>query len=157
LLISVSALLTSAEKLSAQTGADWTWMEDNYSHVLNDLTPANLASVKASYRWGNNRVGIEYAFWIGNDFGDAPYPLRSYLSAYVAMADSASIYNQMLDMHLRNHQEDAQSLEEKIKVKRWSFTEMSCPAVKSQFEKLQGISFAVPKFSDVIVVDACSS
>lgn len=38
-----------------------------------------------------------------------------------------------------------------IKLRRWDLTEMKCPAIKDQFEKLQKLQFKLPQFDAIVL------
>ena len=83
----------------------------------------------------------EYWFRIGYDGNTAGYGLQPFLSAHVSVADTSSIYEQLMGIHRGDPQEDVVSMTKKVKLKRWDVNEASCPPIKKQIADLQQLQF----------------
>ena len=60
------------------------------------------------------------------------------------VADSGSIYDQLMRMHRGNEQEDAASMSKQIRLKTWDFNETSCPPIKKQLGEFQQLQSKPP-------------
>jgi hypothetical protein len=137
---------------SAQSEADWDWVNKHFGKALHDLFPnEQRAGMYVAYRSHRDLYTNtpEYSFLIGRDA--AEIGLQPYLSAHVRQADSTSVYDQMMDMHRKAPNTSAEDVQKAVRVKVWDLTEMSCPAVKSQFVKFRRLRLATPQFDVVII------
>jgi hypothetical protein len=91
----------------------------------------------------------EYSFVISRSAQKAGQ--ADHLTAIVRIADSSSIYQQMLKLHRATPERDAESLQGDIKLASWTLTEIDCPAIKVQFGKLQKLRMKPPE-SRLIVI-----
>lgn len=145
-------MLTTA---AARIDTDSSWMIQNYGPALDALMPVReRVGMHVSYRSHHDLYMnvIEYSFVLGYDRNPEGLGLQRDLSAHVKMADAISIFDQMLKLHTDNPQEEASSIQQKVRLKAWDLTERTCPAIKTQFREFQAVRFGPPRF-DVVIVD----
>jgi len=75
--------------------------------------------------------------------------------AVVRIADGASIYKQLVQLHALYPSETFGDIEKQVRIKTWSLEEKTCPAVRIQAAKFQSMRVKVP-FSPDLVLDAPS-
>jgi hypothetical protein len=150
LLLSFSAGLS----VSAQTSADWDWMSSHFPKALDDLFPIderNGADVAYRSHRDLHTDVTEYSFVIGTKKSDTVSGLPRYLAAQVREAESASVYDQMMALHRKSPSRSAEDIQKDVHVKKFKVTEMNCPAIRTQFAKLQQLRLALPPFDLVII------
>jgi hypothetical protein len=110
------------------------WADERFPSVLSNLLPFEKEA-KVSFRTYRDLYTevLEYSCSISwkQDGG---------VEAVIRMADSVSLYDQMVVMHKKNPDEPIESIKRKLKVKEFRLTEKICPAVKSRlllFGRLQ--------------------
>jgi hypothetical protein len=139
---------------TAQTDADWDWMRENFGPALDALMPVHEATgmyvVYRSHHSLDTKV-IEYSFVLGYGPKTDEPGLQRDPSGHVRMADSISIYDQMMKMHRDNPQEAAASIRQKVRIKAWDFSEHTCPAIQSQMRKFRAVRFGPPDFWMIIL------
>src|SRR5215470_179629 len=126
--------------LSAQSDADWDWMTDHFPKALNDFFPIDQRyNVDVAYRSHRDlHTDVpEYSFVIGPKNSDTVSGLPRYLAAQVREAESASVYDQMMALHRKFPNRSADDIQKDVRVKKLKLTEMNCPAIRTQFSKLQ--------------------
>lgn len=137
-------------QLKSQTEADWEWTNKEFSSVLDSLMPLQKnGGVYITYRANRDLYTStpEYWFTIGREPNERGPGLHPYLSAHVRVAQPISIYDQIMAIHRAEPATtDMTVVQNRIKFQKADFTELSCPAVKSQTEKLKTIA---PKLPDV--------
>jgi hypothetical protein len=136
----------------SQTKDDWTWMSDHFQSAFTDLMPIKRSNgAYIGYRSHRDLYTeiLEYSFVIEYDPKEVAPGQITLTSAQVREADSISIYDQMMKMHRRNPQEDAASIEKKVKLKTWDLTEAACPALGTQFAKFRQLSLQMPSFEEM--------
>lgn len=157
LLLAVSLMWFSSPQVNSQTRAEWEWTNKEFASLLDALMPLQSNSgVFVAYRANRDFVTStpEYWFTIGREPSESQSGLRPYLSAHVRVAQPVSIYSQIMAIH---HAEpsttDNAVIKNKIRLQRADLTEMRCPAVKSQLEKLKNIAPKLPDISgDYIII-----
>jgi hypothetical protein len=120
--------------------------------ILNDLVPMKAeGGLYLSYRSHRSLYTDvpEYGFFIGYEPRHNEPGLQEFLTARVHIADAVSIYDQLMKMHRAKPDESAESIQHKLKVKIWTLTEKTCPAIQEQFSKFQKLSIQVPAFDEV--------
>jgi len=131
---------------ASQTEADWTWTNEHFGSLLDALMPLqSTGGLYVTYRANRDYVTSipEYWFRIGYDFNEKQgYGLHNFFSAHVRIASPNSIYDQLMALH-RSAQKPA-NFKAHIKVRSYDFTEMNCPAIKSQMEKFQRLQTKMP-------------
>lgn len=150
LVIALGATLIYPQAKSwSQTEADdWNWINEHFKPAFTDLMPIEQDSGMyigyRSHRDLHTEV-LEYSFVIENapKQTDAGITLAS---AHIRQADTVSIYDQMMKMHRSNPREDAASIQKKVKLKSWDLTDLTCPALGTQFAKFPKLSVQMPSF-----------
>ncbi len=96
----------------------------------------------------------EYWFLIGRESNEGGHGLHSYLSARVRIAQPLSILGQLMAIHREEPTvEDTTDLQKRVKLQTSDFTEMNCPAIKNQMDKLERLSAKMPAVDgDVIII-----
>lgn len=138
----------------AQTNADWDWVNEHFTKTLDELFPIEQPTgTYIAYRSHRDLYTeiLEYSFVIGYDPAEKGSGLQPYLTAHVRIADSVSLYNQLMALHRARPSQAVKALQSKLRVRRWDLTEKQCPAVRSTFVQFQQLHFAAPHF-DVIVL-----
>ena len=130
-------LLSANEGISAQTIADWEWMDKHFELALDSLMPLHENSgfyiAYRAHRDLHTDVPEEW-FTIGYERNADGRGLQQTLSAHVIAPDSSSIYTQLMRLHLNNTNEDAASMIKEIKLKRWDSNERDCPIIRKEVE-----------------------
>lgn len=134
--------------LNSQTDAQWTWSSEHFSSVLDALMPLQRRSgMYVSYRANRDYATNtpEYWFMIGHEPREKGYGLNPYLSAHVGLADPVSIYDQLMAIHGKDPTiQGAKLILDRIKLRKFDFTEMNCPAMKEQLERLKNLPVKLP-------------
>lgn len=146
--------ISNTALLCAQSLADWDWVNSHFNQVLHDLFPVEeRAGVYIAYRSHRDlhTEVPEYSFILGYVAATKGTGLNAYLTAKVREADSVSVYDQMMKLHRSAPTSPAADIQKQLRVRAFDLTEMSCPAVKTQFVKFQQVAMTAPKF-DVIVL-----
>ena len=147
LLIMLSLFSSGSERPYRE--ADYDWASAHFYPVLDELMPLKGApGTYVIYRAHSESLRPEYWFSIGYDQNQDRHGLQKYLSAHVRMADTNSIFDQILRAHHSEPGREMASIQKGLKLKAFELTEMSCPAIKDQVEKLENIQTSVPKFHD---------
>jgi uncharacterized protein YlaN (UPF0358 family) len=124
--------------------------------VLDNLMPIkDPVGMYVGYRSVRDYVTseLEYSFVIGYAPDKRGYGLDRSLSAHVRMADSVSVHDQIMKIHIAAPAEDAGSIQQGIKLKVANLTEESCPAIRTQMNKLQQLDFRIPSIkTDEIII-----
>lgn len=109
-----------------------------------------------SYRANRDYVTStpEYWFMIGLEPSAKGYGLHRYLSAHVRLAQPTSIYDQLMAIHRAEPAtRDTTTLQNRIKIQNWDFTEMTCPAIKDQLGKLESLAARLPDINrDYVII-----
>jgi hypothetical protein len=145
-LLCVMLLLFSPVVLAPQTDAGWTWLTENFHKALDDTLPIQRdCSNCVSYRsYESLQVGdVEYSLLIT--------PTGKGYIAHIRMPDKLPLGRQLLAMHQKQKEKTLTSMESELKFKDWNLAEARCPAVKSQYEKLQSLRVSLP--SNTIMMD----
>ncbi len=146
LLVLASLVSWSSERPFSQ--ADWDWTYKHFHPVLDELMPMQGTAAYVVYRAHSESGVPEYWFVIGYDPNQGGHGLQKYLSAHVRIAESQSIFEQIMRAHRSEPQEDIASIEKRIKLRTFDLNEMTCPAMKEQVEMLEKVQVDVPKFHD---------
>ena len=145
-------------KLNSQTETEWRWTNKQFGPVLDALMPLQRAGggVYVTYRANRDYVTSvpEYWFLIGREPNEGGYGLHPYLSAHVRIAQSVSVYDQLMAIHREEPAvEDTTNLQKRVKLQTSDFTEMNCPAIKDQMDKLKRLSAKLPAVDgDFIII-----
>ncbi|MDX2042651.1 MAG: hypothetical protein SF097_15625 [Acidobacteriota bacterium] len=130
----VTFICALALPASAQTQQDWDWVNKHFYDVLNELMPFDDYSLGyRSYRdlYTNE---LERSFFFNGD------PFYQNLNATFRIADKVSVYDQMMELHRKKPTTTISEIKANLKIKEWQFSQSSCPAIKTQFEKFFRLS-----------------
>jgi hypothetical protein len=96
----------------------------------------------------------EYWFLIGREPNEKGYGLHAYLSAHVRVAQPVSIYDQLMAIHREDPAvQDTTNLQKRVKLQASDLTEMNCPAIKDQMDKLKKFPAKLPAVDgDFIII-----
>jgi hypothetical protein len=150
------AITFSSGVCASQTEADWTWTNKHFGPLLDALMPLQSSGgLYVTYRANRDYVTSipEYWFRIGYEFNQKRgYGSQNFFSAHVRIASPNSIYDQL--MALRRSDPAAQETDNfkaRIKLRSYDFTEMNCPAIKSQMEKFQKLQTKMPEMNGNVI------
>ena len=147
LLIPLSFFSLSSERPFSQADSDWTYK--HFYPVLDELMPLQgTAGAYVVYRAHSESDIPEYWFVIGYDPNQDGHELQKYLSVHVRVADTHSVFGQIMRAHRSEPREDIASIEKRIELRTFELNEMTCPAIKDQVEILEKLQVNVPKFHD---------
>jgi hypothetical protein len=145
-----------SRRLSSQTKADWEWTNQHFGRLLDTLMPMERrGGLYVSYRANRDYVTStpEYWFMIGLEPSAKGSGLHPYLSAHVRLAQPTSIYDQLMAIHRAEPAtQDTTTIQNRIKIKSWDFTEMTCPAIKDQLGKLKNLPARFPDINRGYVI-----
>lgn len=130
---------------------DWDWVNQHYRGILNELVPMKAqVGLYLSYRSHRDLYTevLEYGFLIGNEPRLNEPGLQEFLTAHIYIADTVSVYDQLMKMHRAKPDESAESIQHKIKVETWSLSEKTCPVIQEQFSKFKKLSIQPPAFDE---------
>jgi hypothetical protein len=95
----------------------------------------------------------EYWFKIGYEPSEKGHGLNPFLSAHARLAEPASIYDQLMAIHREEPAvQDIQVIQNRIKLRKFDFTEMDCPAIKGEMEKLKNLPAKLPDINGSSVI-----
>jgi hypothetical protein len=95
----------------------------------------------------------EYWFMIGVERADKEPGSRPYLVARVRVSQPVSIYDQLMAIHRENPSVQDTVLEKSVRFQSFDLTEMNCPAIKVQIEKLKSLPVQLPDMNlDYIIL-----
>jgi hypothetical protein len=119
------------------------WIDENRETVLTSLLPF-----------------VEYADVSFRVYGDAERDVLEYscsmkwnwttkeVEAVIRLADSTSLYYQVVDLHRKNPTWTIEQVKKHLKVKEWHLTNQSCPVLKERFLKFGRLCFPVETEDD---------
>ena len=120
ILIAACMCLLVCLPCSAQTEEDFEWVGRHFTSALNEFLPIELetgANVGfRSHRDLYNNV-FEYSFILSKD-----YPTNR-VTAVVKMADSITLYDQLMALHRRNPSASYENLKSQLRIREWRFSE----------------------------------
>jgi hypothetical protein len=129
-------------------------MSSHFPKALDDIFPIDESSgADVAYRSHRDlHTDVpEYSFVIATKNSDTVSGLPRYLAAQVREADSTSVYDQMMALHRKFPNRSADDIQRDVHVRKLKLTEMNCPAIRTQFSKLQELRLAMPQFDVVIL------
>jgi hypothetical protein len=137
-LAATGLFLMACQVCLAQEEKDRVWMHDHFPPVLDELLPIEKQAV-VSFRSQREL----YTDMLEYSCSFMKPSVNGRVEAVVRMADTISLYDQMMALHLMNPAASAASLKSQLKAKQWRLTEGSCPSVKVQFEKYEKLRLPV--------------
>lgn len=133
---------------SAQTEEDFNWVGRYHSAALREFLPieqeAGTNIAFRSHQSFYNNV-LEYSFILSKD-----YPTNQ-VTVVVRMADSITLYDQLLALHRRNPSASYESLKSQLRIREQLFSEADCPAIKSLFDRFSQLRFRPPS-ADLLIL-----
>ena len=118
------------------------WVESRFNGVLEEFLPIEEFELGyRSYRDLHTDV-LEYSFGFNRNWNEK----RIYV--VMRMADSVSLYDQMMLIHRKNSSDTLEVIKKKLKVKEWRLDDKSCPAVKSSYDEFFRQSLLMMTASD---------
>jgi hypothetical protein len=118
----------------AQKDEDWLWVDKHFQDVLTELLPIEETFLGyRSYRDLYTDV-LEYSFIFKRE------PNDNRLFLIVRMADSVSLYDQMMALHMKNRSENIKSIKKKLRVKEWRVDDLSCAPLKTAHDEFYNLS-----------------
>jgi hypothetical protein len=126
----------------AQDTADWDWVDKYFYSVLEELLPLErYAEVSLRSHRDLYRDTLEYSFsFIRNQDGS--------LEVIVRMADSVSLYDQIMTAHRMNPAESIETIKKNLKVRQRQLNEKSCPLIRNLYAKYEGLTVPVLSAKD---------
>jgi len=137
---------------SRYTEADNRWVFSHFNSVLKTLLPIdNGEDEHIGYRVAYDFLvdAAEYSFVIEHTPLIPREGSPDVVRAYVRMADTNSIYRQMLEAHASHPQDDLAAIERGIRLRTWKLSEATCPAIRLRFAAFQEIHFKAPRLSAI--------
>jgi len=154
--VAVVVFLCTTERLNPQTQADWDWTNKKFDSVLDASMPMQKdGGLYVSYRANKDFYTStpEYWFMIGVERTEKQSGSRPYLTAHVRVAQPVSIYDQLMTIHRENPSIQDTVLEKSVGFQSFDLTEMTCPAIKVQIEKLKSLPVQLPDMNlDYIIL-----
>jgi len=118
----------------AQKDEDWLWMDDHFQDVLTELLPIEETFLGyRSYRDLYTDV-LEYSFIFKREAND------NRLFLVIRMADSVSLYDQMMALHMKNRSEHIKSIKKKLRVKERRVDDLACAPLKTAHDEFYNLS-----------------
>ncbi|HYE73953.1 MAG TPA: hypothetical protein VEF04_11515 [Blastocatellia bacterium] len=114
---------------------DHEWVSHHFFTVLDEFLPVS-GDDSLSYRSYQDLYTsvLEYSLVFNKNLKD------NRVDVVVRMADSISIYDQLMSLHRKNPAESIESLKKKLKIKEWHLNDKSCPAVKSSYNDFESLN-----------------
>jgi hypothetical protein len=137
-LIALLPLLFISSNCFAQEEKDRDWVNQHFSKILDEIFPLQqVGGFIINFRSNRDLYTdvLEYYFSIKKDYQGNP------IEVTVRIADSISIYDQIMKLHLQNPKESIDEIKKGIKIKEWRFTEKDFPDVRRLFQKYKKIRF----------------
>ncbi|HEX8459610.1 MAG TPA: hypothetical protein VF656_20115 [Pyrinomonadaceae bacterium] len=142
LLSAIGLCLVLCQPGQAQKDEDWLWVDEHFQDVLTELLPIEETFLGyRSYRDLYTDV-LEYSFIYKRE------PNDDRLFLVVRMADSVSLYDQMMALHMKNRAENIKSIKKKLKVKEWRVDDKSCVPSKTAHEEFYDLSLSMLSATD---------
>ena len=154
--VAVSALalgtaLVAFPQRNEPSAREWKWTDQAWAKLLKDFIPSKTdAGYYVSFRATQSlhayqNEAPEWCVVIGPDPKANAPGVNNFVSAHFRIADSTSIYDQIMVMHRRKPGESLEEIRKRIKVKSIDLTESTCPDVKTMFHNFQELRFGAPK------------
>jgi thiol-disulfide isomerase/thioredoxin len=139
---------------STPSQAEWDWVNRKYYPVINELLPMKAQGGTYLFYRSHRDLDtdtLEYSFFVGHEPKQDGPGLQDSLTADVRVADSLSIYEQMIKMHRGKPTESVAAIKKKIKIREWRLNERTCPAIQTQFSKFKNLSLKPPEFDSIVL------
>ena len=144
-VVAISLCLLSYQSSEAQeypSEADHDWVGSHFFKVLEEFLPVEESDLGyRSYRDLYTDV-LEYSFAFNQDWKEKR------VNAVVRIADTVSLYDQMMVLHRKNPSETVEGIKTKLKVKERRLDDKSCPAVKSSYDEFYRLNLLMMTAKD---------
>ena len=141
ILIAACICLFVFSPCSAQTEEEIEWVNKHFRSVMVELLPIEEGSDTyvgfRAHRDLHNNV-LEYSLLLNLN-----YPADK-VEGVVWVADSATLYDQLMTLHRRGPTEPIVNLKKQLKVRELRISEAECPALRAAFQKFSKIPFRAP-------------
>lgn len=126
------------------TPADWDWYGEHKDQALEALMPLKDFRLVLGYRsfHDNSYSVLERYFGIGNTKVSDAY-LRG---ATVVVPVERSVAEQLLRLHMADRSASFDAVLARIKVRRMTVTEETCPAILTWMRRLSSVRVQMPEF-----------
>jgi hypothetical protein len=144
-------VLLASPQTKVPSAEEWEWTDKAYEKLLDGFLPVRgdtgfYVSFRATPSLhAYEGEAPEWCVFIGPDPKPRAPGVNDFVSAQLRIADSVSIYDQIMTMHRMNPEESLESIRLRIKVKSLEFTEKSCPDIKSLFQGFEKLRFSLPE------------
>jgi len=129
-----------------QEQKDWTWVNEHFSSVLEEVMPMRerLGFFSIAYRSRRDLYTdeLEVSIVFNEDFQE------KYLTAVLREADSVSIYDQIMALHAKNPTESIEDIKKQLKVKELRFSEKTCPVLRREYDKFYKLTLSMRSSDD---------
>ena len=141
ILIAACACLFICAPCRAQTEGEIEWVNKHFGPVTAELLPiaegTNTYVGFRAHRDLHNNV-LEYSLLLNPTYpGDR-------VEGVLRVADTATLYDQLMALHRRGTGEPIENLKNQLKVKEVRVAEAECPALRAAFLKFSKIPFRAP-------------
>ncbi len=149
LIVLLFFVATSRTNAQAPSDEDWDWVNRNYPAALNHFLPIKRdLSFDLAFRSHRDLYTDVLEF----SFAFQTIRTPSKLVANIRMADTVSIYDQLMTFHRQQPSETFENLKSKVKIKQFSFGTKECPALLARINDLSKMRLKLPFVSDIIVL-----
>jgi hypothetical protein len=147
ILTAVLLLLLAGHTSRAQEEKDWDWVNRHFFNLLEEFMPIEeRLGFSLGYRSHHDLHAeeLEYSFVFNRILQE------KYITVTVRQPESMSLYNQIMALRIKNANESIENIKKQLKVKEQRFSEQTCPAVKTQYEKFYRLSLPMLSARDGI-------
>jgi hypothetical protein len=141
ILIAACSCLFICAPCRAQTEEEIEWVNKHFRSVMVGLLPIEEGTDTyvgfRAHRDLHNNV-LEYSLLLNLN-----HPADR-VEGVLRVADSATLYEQLMALHRRGTGEPIENLKKQLKVKEFRVTEAECPALRAAFLKFSKIPFRAP-------------
>lgn len=139
ILAAVCLCLLAYQPCPAQPPSEeeFDWVGERFFPVFEELFPIEEGlGYSLGYRSYRDLYTdeLEYSFVFNRD------PRNQDLTAVLRIADSASIYDQIMNLHRKDKTASIDAIKPKLKVKEWRFSDKTCPTVRRQYDEFYRLS-----------------
>jgi hypothetical protein len=120
------------------------WVGERFFSVFEELFPIERSSIGyRSYR-DLYTDELEYSFVFNSLWRERRYVVN----AVVRVADSVSLYDQIMALHRRNPNESIESIKGQLRIRERILSEEDCPAVRSQYDEFYRLRLVIQTARD---------
>ena len=148
ILITVSICFFAHQPCDAQqypSQEEHDWVSSHFFSVFEEFFPIEerlgFPLGYRSYR-DLHTEELEYSFVINRILQD------KYLTVVVKMADTVSLYDQIMALHRKNPNASIEIIKPQLKIKEWRLSEETCPAIRQQYNEFYRLSLTMLSAKD---------